>query len=45
MGDWTPQLQAQQMESMMAQKPDVMIVWPVDNKAIIPLLARMKEQG
>lgn len=45
MGDWTPQLQAQQLESMIAQKPDVMILWPVDNKAIIPLLARMKEQG
>jgi len=45
MGDWTPQLQAQQIESIMAQKPDVMIVWPVDNKAIIPVLARMKEQG
>lgn len=45
MGDWTPALQAEQIDSLIAQKPDVIVIWAADNKAIIPVLARIKEAG
>ena len=44
-GDWTPALQAEQFDSLIAQKPDAIVVWAVDNKAILPVLARIQEAG
>lgn len=44
-GDWTPALQAEQIDSLIPQKPDAIVVWAVDNKAILPVLARIKEAG
>jgi ABC-type sugar transport system substrate-binding protein len=44
-GDWTPALQAEQIDSLIAQKPDAIVIWAVDNKAILPVLARIKEAG
>ena len=45
MGDWTPALQAEQIDSLIAQKPDAIVIWAVDNKAIQPVLARIQEAG
>lgn len=44
-GDWTPQLQAEQIDSLLAQEPDVFIIWAVDQSAILPSLARIDAAG
>jgi ribose transport system substrate-binding protein len=44
-GDWTPTLQAEQIDSLLAQEPDAFVIWAVDNNAILPVLARISEAG
>ncbi|MEN8112883.1 MAG: sugar ABC transporter substrate-binding protein [Actinomycetota bacterium] len=44
-GDWTPTLQAEQIDSLLAQEPDVFVIWAVDNNAILPSLARIQDAG
>jgi ribose transport system substrate-binding protein len=43
--DWTPQKQADQIDALLTQKPDVIVLYPVDTKAIIPVLVRIKAAG
>lgn len=38
--NWKPDVQATQMSDVLAKKPDGIIVWAVDQKAIVPSLAR-----
>ena len=44
-GDWTPDKQAAQIDALIAKKPDVFVIWAADNKAIVPVLARIKAAG
>jgi ribose transport system substrate-binding protein len=40
-----PDLQSQQMDQLIAQRPDIIIAIPVDTKALIPGMARAKAAG
>jgi ABC-type sugar transport system substrate-binding protein len=40
-----PDLQAQQMDQMLAENPDIIVAIPVDTRALIPGLARAQQAG
>jgi ribose transport system substrate-binding protein len=44
-GQLKPDLQAQQMDQMIAAKPDIIVAVPIDTKALIPGLARAQQAG
>lgn len=44
-GQLKPDVQAQQLDQLIAQKPDAILAVPVDTKALIPGLARAKQAG
>ena len=45
MGDWTPETQASQIDALIAKHPDVFVIWAAENKAIVPVLARIESAG
>jgi ribose transport system substrate-binding protein len=44
-GQLKPDLQAQQMDQLIAQHPDIIVAVPIDTKALIPGMARAKAAG
>jgi ribose transport system substrate-binding protein len=44
-GDWTAAKQADQIDALIAKRPKVFVIWAADNKAIVPVLARIKAAG
>jgi ribose transport system substrate-binding protein len=44
-GEFESAVQAQQVETVISEKPDDVIIFPADSKAIIPSMARLKEAG